>query len=466
MFCARDHFGQRPFYYHWEDGRFSFSDSLGDLKTLIGHDGAIDEIGLVAQLVRHGPLQASRTSFAGVLKLPPASLLVVTPGRQPQPKTYWRPEPGTSPTRDPYDCAAQLRVALIDAVFSTIRSDEAIASHLSGGLDSSTVAVIADRHLKGSGRQLSSLYSWSPPGADLGDERGRIVPVAANIGAPLIFSEVGPRDMNADLRRDLDRVPNETCLYERQILADAQRRGVGLILSGWGGDECASFSAAGHLRPMMRRGHIGHVARHMVAAARNRGQTGLALSKSVMRALGAAAAPPRLVTALRNVRGSHGPFLTDWAALHPAAPDLRREAIAAVSPRATIAETQCALLSNGHLAVRMEAWDELAKAHNIEYAYPLLDRRLVELALSLPERVWLNDGFTRWVFREAVDPFLSRDISWGSPKSEPARMGTFLDLALRPPEPMAPTNDAQALLLRYRAMAVEALEAHLARNHL
>ena len=67
---------------------------------------------------------------------------------------------------------------------------------------------------------------------------------------------------------------------------------------------------------------------------------------------------------------------------------------------------QVSLLEFGHLQHRIEAWAAHGAALGLTYAFPLLDRRIVEFALSLPGRMFFRDGWKRWLYRTAMEGIL------------------------------------------------------------
>ena len=69
----------------------------------------------------------------------------------------------------------------------------------------------------------------------------------------------------------------------------------------------------------------------------------------------------------------------------------------------------------------MESWAADGARHGIRYAYPLLDKRVVEFALSLPGHVFLDERWDRLFFRQAAEPFLPANVCWQSAKQDPAR---------------------------------------------
>ncbi len=99
-------------------------------------------------------------------------------------------------------------------------------------------------------------YSWAPDEREVprfdGDERSLLDDVAAQESHPdRIWSR---RTSSGDwyFELDRDRYPQTTHARERFVLPQAQANGVRVMLSGWGGDELASFNGRNVLRHLTR----------------------------------------------------------------------------------------------------------------------------------------------------------------------------------------------------------------------
>ena len=69
-----------------------------------------------------------------------------------------------------------------------------------------------------------------------------------------------------------------------------------------------------------------------------------------------------------------------------------------------------ALLNNGSITVGLELLARQAARHGTSYAFPFLDRDLMDFALRLPTEVLRVDGVGRWIFREAMDGILPESV--------------------------------------------------------
>ena len=433
LLLARDHIGLRALYHGAADGTLVFASTPEAVLAGLRAPAVLDELAAVARMVSHHGILRERSFAAGVWKVPPGEVLAVRPGRAPVRRVHWEPRPRPLLSLgDPREYAEAVRATLEVCVDAAAGGDRPVATHLSGGLDSSAVAAVAQRRLSERGKRLACGFSWSPaPGdADSPGERERVRQMAELLELPVAWTQVTPEDLEADLRRDLAVAPNASTLYERHVLARCAAEGIGVVLSGWGGDEGVSFHGGHHLAGLARRGNPLPFWRQAVAGGRRVGLRGAPMARHLAARTLKDVVAPALGDRTRTRLGLHSPtdrfeHSFDWAALHPLAPELRREALARLAPRRDARESQTAWLANGHVTSRLEAWAELAGPHDVEYRFPLLDRRLLDLCLSLPASVWCVDGYNRWVFRKAVEPLLPASVVWGTPKAEPARVGSY-----------------------------------------
>jgi len=75
------------------------------------------------------------------------------------------------------------------------------------------------------------------------------------------------------------------------------------------------------------------------------------------------------------------------------------------------------LLKEGLIQQRIESWAAAGYDKKIEYAYPLLDKRIIEFSLAIPEELYSKkNGYSRYFFREAISHLIEHDIVW-APKS-------------------------------------------------
>ena len=463
VLLARDHIGQRPLHYWQGEERLIFATSA---EAIVAHPlvpERFDELALAARVTGHYGVLLERSVYAGVLKVPPAHVLVAQRGRTDQ-RRYWFPERTARQDLDsPVEYVHKLREALFRATRAAVRGDGSIGAHVSGGLDSSAVAVLADRELRAHGRQLARVFSWSPPlegPVRPEDERTRVEDVVRTIGAPVTYCDADVRMLEADFDRELAMAPNDALLHEDEVLRQAQRAGIEIILSGWGGDEVASFSGGGRSAELLRTRQWRMLIREAAEPSRRTGTGRMRIAwrsaRTILHTGIGTMLPEPLAHTLRLQRrwSADQALIRRGHHIHPEIPRLMREACVRSRPRPDMHATRLIYLGSGHLTLRLEAWAAAAARVGAEYRYPLLDRGLIELCLSFPAWLWRRDCESRWIFRAAVEPFVPSSV-FQDPKEEPARLRSYLDLVLSrpspPPDPTLPVPTVFAHTARRRA---------------
>jgi asparagine synthase (glutamine-hydrolysing) len=141
LFCARDHFGVKPFFYtHTADG-FNFSSTLNELKD----STTLNEIAIGDYLLFGVNQDQSTTIFKDIKRLPPGHTLTFE-NNQVKIKRYWTPSlPSEIRFRDPDSYVERFSELLSLAVKDRLRTDR-VAVSMSGGLDSTSLAAIAREH--------------------------------------------------------------------------------------------------------------------------------------------------------------------------------------------------------------------------------------------------------------------------------------------------------------------------------
>ncbi len=146
LFLARDRVGIRPLYYAYWEGRLVFASEIKGILPVIGTRELDTEA--LAQVFIFWSTLAGRTSFRDVHELPPGHYLLVKSGRCFL-KPYWRIPCHHLPAEKNCslaDTCDELRELLTDAVRLRLRADVPVGAYLSGGLDSSIIAMLISKN--------------------------------------------------------------------------------------------------------------------------------------------------------------------------------------------------------------------------------------------------------------------------------------------------------------------------------
>jgi asparagine synthase (glutamine-hydrolysing) len=145
MLAARDHLGQKPFFYIDQGNRFAFG---SEIKSLLALDPGLRVLNLQAleQYLALRLIGPPLTMFKEVRKLPPGHLLTLERGARPQIRPYWdlRFEPKIQGSEE--SLIDELEQRISESLRLHMVSDVRVGAFLSGGLDSSLlVAMLAKR---------------------------------------------------------------------------------------------------------------------------------------------------------------------------------------------------------------------------------------------------------------------------------------------------------------------------------
>lgn len=419
LFCARDHFGVRPFYYCRGQGLFAFASTPEPLIRGAWFAPHLDD-GFMADILVGQVTDCESTPYRSMRRLPPGHRARLdrdglSVGR------YWsllpRAQPGTNP-------AGQFRSLFHASVAARLADAPRPGAMLSGGLDSSSIACIARDLLTAEGRTLptfSLVYDRTPEFS----ERPFIEAVLAQGGfVPNIFEgHPHPAFLAQEDRpwRELPHVaPNMASTVRIQRVAAEQ--GVRVLLCGHGGDEVVSHGY-GRLSDLARAHRWIKLWQELSASTDKSQRARAPALLRLVRRYGGGSVAGRIAgwaQPFEHVldRGSRLPIggIDRKRFLHPAL--VRRTDLVARLRNgrgdASLSEPEqhLATLTGALQPYAFETLDRAAALAGVEVRYPFWDKRLVEFCVSLPSEQKLNGGWSRLVLRHAMDGILPPSVQW------------------------------------------------------
>jgi asparagine synthase (glutamine-hydrolysing) len=233
LFCARDRFGIKPFYYATIGKLFVFA---SEAKALLPFLPAIEsDPAALAEYLTFQYTIGDATLFRGIKQLLPGHALTVADGEVRRWR-YWDVRYEIDFEHNARYFERRLVELLDDAMRLHLRSDVPIGAYVSGGLDSSLIAILAAR----AGRGIDGCFHGRFTEFPGYDESHFAREAAAKAGARLQVIDITARDFRdhvADVVRHLDfpvAGPGSFPQYMVSQLASRQRK---VVLGGQGGDE-------------------------------------------------------------------------------------------------------------------------------------------------------------------------------------------------------------------------------------
>lgn len=146
LLLLRDRMGVKPLYYAWDGSAFWFGSELKALRAFDAWQPRIDNDAL-GEYLQYGYISAPRSIYQSVRKLLPGHWLELGEIGEPATHAYWAPAPVLeSFEASEEELERRLERLMIDAFRYRMVSDVPVGMFLSGGVDSSLVTAILQRH--------------------------------------------------------------------------------------------------------------------------------------------------------------------------------------------------------------------------------------------------------------------------------------------------------------------------------
>lgn len=448
LFCARDRIGVKPFYYVHHAGTFAFATEMKGLLALPFVERSVDET-WIADYLHHLAIDREATFYAHIRRLAPAHTLTFTADGV-RTRQYWTPDAHRELrlSRDE-DYVDGFREKLVRAIRRRVDAPFDIGAELSGGLDSSAICAVAQRVLRDRGERLATFSQVRAPGME--DAAGRppdfrwaIDSVVRHAGIDrvcLLEGEGGVLEAAAWANQYHDEPPRDSSsLYNHDLYDAAAARGVRVLLSGFGGNQCASAGGHGRRRELLRQGRWIQLW-HELAAEKGRHPLLAALALGV-RELDGPLADRMLKRGITWQAHATRPSRDDFARRI----GIRQRTLQAGRlrrPPAGLRAQAVHLLSAPGVALRLEHANLPTAARRIEYRYPLLDVELISFCLAVPSRLKYSRGIDRYLFRRSLDGWLPDDVRMAAGPRGSANPGNYA----------RKRRDHEALMARLHALA-------------
>jgi asparagine synthase (glutamine-hydrolysing) len=432
LFAARDPLGRRVLNCHETPNRLVISSAakgifaLGDVPREIDEQKVADALGQIYH-------DQTRSYFKAIKRLPHAQVMTADQSRICF-NRYWSAEDVPlvrfKSDSEYIDAAWE---HLNTAVKAQMRSHGGVGAFMSGGWDSSTVAITAAKFLPSEGATLPVFTSvpesrWD--GGCLKDEYGDETPYVEAIARmhPNIELNLVPAEgqNQYDLQDEFlnaaecpARNAVSLCWFH-EIQAKARGRGITTLLEGTMGNLTLTWHGSDVSREWFQKGQWVRMLRHWWQVHGSRRRLASFLPRAIWHELFAADAPEWIWRHYRSrlEKGSNGPRWQRFSFIHPEnAGKMSLEARARQfgfnyfdRVRYLTRSDRLTMLTNSFSNEIGPIYQGMRALHGIEIRDPLADRRLVEFSLGIPTDQYANHGKYRWLIKRMMADLLPQEI--------------------------------------------------------
>ena len=419
LFLARDHLGQKPLFWFQDGERFLFA---SEVQALLASSVPRRELDVNAlwHYVSLRSLPDQYSMIRGIKKLPAATSMVLDRDGRMSLQRYWVPDFRDKLRLSEAEATDALEARLVETVRSHAMSDVPVGAFLSGGIDSTTVATMLARQ---TGPRIK-VFSIGVPEADF-DE----LPTAERV-ARAENMEFHSERVNADIAPLLPRLahhlgePVDPYALGLFLVSRLASRHVKVAMSGDGGDECFG----GYDRYLGQRlvdfyCVLPHFFRRLVMPRLIRlipdtfGYKSTTQKLQWLQSMAELQNGHRYAQSLGFLRFTpeeRQQLFTAEAASSLDDPDSYQKVLNFYDAPNVREAVDRMLYTDLMMRIpehNLVMSDRMSMACSLEVRSPLLDKKIVEFAASLPPKMKIRGRTLKYLLREVAKQYLPQDIS-------------------------------------------------------
>lgn len=457
LFCARDRFGEKPFYYHIDQANQELI-IASEMKAIwaAGVQREPDPQVLFQYLTTgHARIawQPERTFYRHIFQLAPAGCFELNSDSiLPAFEQYWDLDKETGIEISDDDAIAQLQNLLTTSISRRLRSDVPLGTSLSGGLDSSLIAMLCSV----AGNSQFSHHSFSAvfPGFEK-DETEYIKEAAKQFHLHSTTTLPSANDLINGIEQMMyhqeEPVGSSSAFAQYLVFRLARENGITVLLDGQGADEVFSGYdrySKWFLQELIGKNEFARAKKESAALAEN----GFLPEWSNKNYL--AAKLPAIASYMLERR---------TVKQQKSAVDLAPGFIEASYKRNLIGKPFVGKLNDilyydtmqGPLQELLHYADRNSMAWGREVRLPFLNHDLVQFLFSLPSGFKMRNGYTKWLLRDAYRERLPEKIAWRKGKTgfETPQKSWMQDIQVQ-----RMINESREILVDYKILSPKVLK--------
>lgn len=411
LFCARDRFGEKPFYYAFFRSNLYFASEIKAFWSIGVSRSANSQMiyNYLGNNLVEDPNDQSRTFFDGVYKLKAGHYFHYRGGEKVDQKPYWEIDTTTKIDLDINEASTKLMELLVTSVNRRLRSDVKVGTSLSGGLDSSTIVGLVSN-------VANENHSFSARFKGFQKDEGPFIDVVSkrfNTKHHDIFvdAEKLQSDFESLIYHQDEPFPSGSMYAQYCVYKAARENNVVVMLDGQGADEVLGgyfkhFKA--YFCELRKTGVNDQTLKQLIQENHN---LSVSLSKKDLLRI----YTPKIFEALATLKlklNNEPPLgITK---------DFYRESSPKISPFKEFNDLKSMLkyeLSQQGIEKLLRFADRNSMAHSVEVRLPFLSHDLVEFIFSLHSSLFFEGGWSKSILRKGTEGLLPREISYRKDKT-------------------------------------------------
>lgn len=422
VFLARDRFGEKPCYYHLQKTNESFDFFFAsEMKALwsIGLEKQVNNTQLLNYLTlgyAANPASKAETFYSNIQSLPPSHYALINVQEKKFEVFEWYNTKAKVKSQNPEVEIANSKFLELfsSSIQKRLRSDVAVGTSLSGGIDSSSIVAVIYQ-LANKNNYQPQTFTASFPGFDKDETQySQAVANYLQLQQHLVTPTAGDlvNRFQQLMYHQEEPLQSSSVFTQFMVYELAKQKGITVLLDGQGADEIlGGYKKYTHwfLQELLRQNFIKFKQEKALLKANDFLESWT--YKNYFAAFLPKITAKQLQVKAMQQQQENGFINKDFFLQYQNKESLQKPVIESLSD----------ILYYNSFVFGLEELlryaDRNSMAHGREVRLPFLNHQLVEFVFSLPSSFKINNGYTKWILRESVKNFLPDNIAWRKGKT-------------------------------------------------
>lgn len=403
IFCSRDRFGVKPFYYTVNEGKFYFASEIKQLLNNGIEAKANNQI-LMDYLILGLEDHKNETFFKNIFKLPASNNLIYNlKTNKFEINKYYTLKPNPEYFNISEEKAIEIFKKEINRSLTyRLRSDVKVGTCLSGGLDSSLIASLASKLYKENSNQKFSAITAQSTEKEK-DETNYAKKIVDKYDLNWLVVKPSFENFSNDLysiiKSQEEPFGSPSIYMQNHVMKIAKENGCIVLLDGQGGDE----TMLGYERYYSSNILSLPFYKIPFAIIKSGINSKLGILKVLKYLFYFGSSKLRTKTIKKRMK-----FLSKEAINYADFTIFNEIAKCNKDTK----KLQILELTKTQLPHLLKYEDRNSMLHSIETRLPFLDYKLVEFLISIPNELKIKDGWTKYILRKSAKDILPDEIAW------------------------------------------------------
>jgi asparagine synthase (glutamine-hydrolysing) len=404
LFCARDRFGEKPFYYSFYNGCFVFASEMKAIWAFGVPKEPSNKMlySYLAEDLVENPLDQRETFFNNIYKLKSSHYFIYKGEKSINQLNYWKIDLIKASQIDASQISNHFLGLLETSLKRRLRSDVSVGSSLSGGLDSSSIVALISKFSK-------SNHTFSARFKNFKKDEGKFIDIVTSrfktnhhnvyVNENQLMMELDKLIWHQEEPFQTGSIYAQWCVYQ-----EARRNNIIVMLDGQGADEYLCGYDKDFKSYLKEIRHNIKFANSFKSQIKNNHHYDVSLSKKDQLFLKS----PRFYKFLAQ---------SSKIVLDKAPMGISKEFHQSFHSKQShfiefsdLKQTLLYEMTNQGLEKLLKFADRNSMAHSVEVRLPFLYHELVEFIFSLNSSYFLKDGWSKSILRNAVEDLLPNEI--------------------------------------------------------